>query len=69
MACIKNLLWILLRLHEAKTNETQSIPGWGGYVSFTGERPSQLMTIEYYPIISRPITEYYLVQECLRYSE
>jgi hypothetical protein len=38
-------------------------------VTHTGERPSQLTTIEYYPIISQPITEYDAVHECLRYSE
>lgn len=28
MACIKNLLWILVRLHEVKTTDPQTIPSW-----------------------------------------
>lgn len=63
-----NLLCVLVHLHVAKTS-TQTIPGWGGYISLTGEKPSRLTTIEYYPIISKPITEYETVQECLRYAK
>jgi len=60
-------LWILIRLHSA--TRTQGVPGWGGYVSLTGEVPSRLTTVGYYPIIPHPITDIRAVQECLRYSE
>lgn len=63
----KNFLWILIRLHCAKTG--QEVPGWGGHVSLTGEVPTRLTTIEYYPIIPHPITDIKAVAECLRYSE
>jgi len=38
-------------------------------VSLTGDVPSRLTTVEYYPIIPHPITDNKSVQECLRYSE
>jgi len=64
---LQNLLWILIRLHS--TREKQSVPGWGGYISFTGSVPERLTTIDYYPIIPQPITDIEAVAECLRYSE
>ncbi|KAK6184936.1 hypothetical protein SNE40_007284 [Patella caerulea] len=64
---LKNLLWILVRLHSAKTS--QNVPGWGGYVSKTGYAPSRLTTVEYYPIIPHAITDNKAVKECLRFSE
>ena len=44
-------------------------PGWGGFISMTGEPPHRLTTIGYYPVIHNPITEYKTVQECLRLAE
>ena len=64
---LKNLLWILIRLQGSKTE--QEVPGWGGYISLTGEVPYYLTTIYYYPIISQAITDYKTVQKCLSYSE
>lgn len=62
-----NLLWTILRLHSANTR--QQVPAWAGFVSLTGEKPLRTTTIDYYPVINCPITEYKAVQECLRYAE
>lgn len=55
-----NTLWSLLRHHN------KAIPGWSGYISLTGEVPTRLTTIAYYPVIYNPITDNKTVQECLR---
>ena len=59
------LLWMMLRL--SCNGSAQIIPGWSGFISITGKVPERLTTIEYYPVILHPITEYSTVQECLRY--
>ena len=41
----------------------------GGFISETGQVPKRLTTIDYYPIINCPITDYYTVQECLRITK
>ena len=64
---LKNMLWLLIRLHAVKTS--QVVPGWSGFVSLTGKVPPNLTTIEYYPIIQHPITEYKAVKECLSQAE
>jgi len=38
-------------------------------VSQTGEAPTKLTTIDYYPVINHPITDYKTVQECLRAAQ
>ena len=63
----KDMLWILVRLHSSKTE--QQLPGWSGFVSATGEKPKKKTTIDYYPVINCPITEYRAVKECLKLSE
>ena len=62
-----NLLWILLRLHASLAE--QDVPGWAGFVSLTGEKPERKTTVDYYPVIFSPITEYKTIQECLRQAE
>ena len=39
---MKNMLWLLLRLHCATPEHT--MPGWAGYVSSTGDVPHRLTT-------------------------
>ena len=63
----QNILWILARLHSA--SKGQEVSGWSGHISKTGDTPQKKTTIDYYPVINCPITEYRAVQECLRYSE
>ncbi len=62
-----NMLWTFTRLIGSDSN--QEVPGWSGYISVTGHRPSSTTTIDYYPVINSPITDYKTVQECLKYSE
>ncbi|KAL5014823.1 hypothetical protein ScPMuIL_000962 [Solemya velum] len=60
----RQLLWLLLRrLCE------HCVPGLGGFISQTGKAPERLTTIDYYPVIPNPITDYKTVQECLRHAE
>jgi hypothetical protein len=61
-----HLLWILLRL---KCQAQQEVPSWSGFLSLTGQIPPKLTTVDYYPVIASPITDYKTVQECLRYAE
>lgn len=62
----KHMLWIMMRI---LLENNQSIPVWSGFVSETGSAPTKLTTIDYYPVINYPITEYRTVQECLRVAE
>ena len=62
-----NFIWLLIR--TLSFQDEQQVPSWGGFVSLTGVEPTKLTTIDYYPVINHPITDYATVQECLRYSE
>ena len=66
-AAEKDMVWLFIRKDMSSVG--QIVPGWGGFVSVTGSRPMQLTTIDYYPVINRPITDYSTVQECLRVAE
>ncbi|KAL5013682.1 hypothetical protein ScPMuIL_007952 [Solemya velum] len=63
----KSILWLLIRIYSSAAN--QEVPGWTGFLSVTGSKPTKLTTVDYYPVINHPITEYRTVQECLRYAE
>lgn len=60
------IIWVLARMFH---QEQQAVPGWAGFMSLTGKLPNNLTTIDYYPVIPHPITEYKTVQECLKYAE
>ena len=64
---LTQLLWILARMDGSKTQ--QSVPGLTGFLSKIGTVPESLTSIDYYPVISNPITEYKTVQECMRFAE
>ena len=66
-AAEKDIVWLFMR--KDMSSAGQNVPGWGGFVSVTGSRPIQLTTIDYYPVINRPITDYSTVQECLCVAE
>ena len=66
-AAEKDIVWLFMR--KDMSSAGQNVPGWGGFVSVTGSRQIQLGTIDYYPVINRPITDYCIVQECLRVAE
>ena len=55
-AAEKDIVWLFMR--KDMSSAGQNVPGWGGFVSVTGSRPIQLTTIDYYPVINRPITGY-----------
>ena len=55
-------------LHMKTKILQQDIPGWTGFMPLTSIEPSSLTTIDYYPVITHPITDYKTVQECLNYA-
>lgn len=66
-ATMKHFLWVLIRTACSKSD--QQFPGWTGFITMTGRTPESLTTIDYYPVIPSPITDYKTVKECLRYAE
>lgn len=59
--------WLLCR--KACATGKQIVPAYGGFISATGKSPLKRTTIEYYPWIPEPITEYNVVKELLDKSE
>lgn len=62
-----SLHWILLRKYSSMSD--QEVPAWAGFISLCGQVPEKKTTLDYYPVIHHPITEYKTVQECLRLAE
>lgn len=60
-------IWLLCRYACAAGR--QKVPAFGGFVSATGNPPSKLSTIDYYPWIPEPITQYNVVKSLLKKSE
>ena len=60
-------IWILCR-HFCCSGK-QIFPALGGFISATGKPPKRKSTIDYYPSINEPITEYSTVKELLWMSE
>ncbi|XP_069107841.1 uncharacterized protein [Argopecten irradians] len=60
-------IWMLSRAMSSQ--DKQTIPGLGGFISCTGVPPQRKSTINYYVPINQPITQYEVVQELLRKSE
>ena len=58
---------MLVRKSSGETG--QELPGWARFVSVTWEVPSNVTTIDYYPVIKYPITEFDTIQECPRAAE
>ena len=65
---LESLIWVFLRLTTSE-NGIQVYPGWSGYISILGTSPTCLTTIDYYPVIPYPITDYSTVKETLRFAE
>ena len=63
-----SLVWLVVRYISCCAH-TQVLPGWAGFISLLGEKPTNLNIIDYFPIINQPITDNKTVQDCLRYSE
>ena len=64
----RNILWVFCRWLSS-SNSVQEVPGWSGFISVTGDTPTSTTTIDYYPVINNPITDYKTVQQCLEYAE
>ena len=61
-------VWFLARVigsHEEK----QLVPGFGGFVPATGNKPTSKSTIDFFSPINHPFTEYSTIKELLRQSE
>ena len=67
LSAVKEMTWLFLRKERSVFG--QEVAGWAGFISVTGVKPTKLSTIDYFPVINHPITEYRTVQECLRYAE
>ena len=65
-AQIQVIIWILSRIFNS---EDQTVPGWSGFISKLGNTPTRKTTIDYYPVIFSPITQYATVHECLKLAE
>ena len=65
-ASLKLMLHGLIRYH-ASTSGTVA-PNLSGYISAISQPPKRLTTIQYYPVVNHPITEYSTIRECLRIS-
>ncbi|KAG1682474.1 hypothetical protein GQR58_010998 [Nymphon striatum] len=67
--CIREYrLWCLMRM-ATSSKETQLVPGFGGFISATGKKPSRKSTIDYFNPINQPFTEYSVIRELLNRSE
>ena len=64
----RNILWVFCRWLSS-SNSVQEVPGWSGFISVTGDTPTSTTTIDYYPVINNPITDYKTVQQCLEYAD
>ena len=67
LSAVKEMTWLFLRKEMSAFG--QELAGWVGFVSVMGVQPTKLKTIDYFPVINHPITEYRTVLECLRYAE
>ncbi|KAG1682931.1 hypothetical protein GQR58_010461 [Nymphon striatum] len=67
--CIREYrLWCLMRM-ATSSKETQLVPGFGGFISATGKKPSRKSIIDYFNPINQPFTEYSVIRELLKRSE
>jgi len=61
-------VWLLARV-VGSSGEKQLVPGFGGFISATGIKPSRKSTIDYFTPINQPFTEFSVIKELLRRSE
>ena len=62
-AICKYMVWAIARFTSGINK--QKVPAFGGFVSKTGNVPKRLTTIDYYPMIHAPFTEYSTMKEIL----
>ena len=65
---LEGSIWVFLRATIAETG-LQCYPAWSGFVSLLGTPPIRPTTIDYYPVIPFPITDYATIAETLRFAE
>jgi len=69
LKCIQEYqVWSLARV-VGSSGEKQLMPGFGGFISATGVKPTQKTTIDYFTPINQPFTEVSVIKELLRRSE
>jgi len=56
-------VWLLCR--KVCSSGKQTVPALGGFLSATGKPPNRKSTIDYYPSINEPITEYNTIKQLL----
>ena len=56
----KYLIWTICR--EVCSTGKQKVPALSGFISKTGVVPERVSTIDYYPMINEPITEFKVVR-------
>ena len=61
-------IWSLSR-GGISSGERKVVPGFGGFISATGTKPSQKSTIDYFTPINQPFTDYLVIKELLIRSE
>ena len=67
--CIQEYrVWSLARV-VGSSGEKQLVPGFGGFISATGAKPTAKSAIDYFTPIDEPFTETSTVKELLRRSE
>ena len=66
--CLRNCVWSLARV-IGSGSDRQLVPGFGGFISATGIKPSRKSTIEYLTPINQNLTEYSVIKEVLKRSE
>jgi hypothetical protein len=67
--CINDYrVWLLARV-VGSSAQKQLVPGFGGFISSTGTKPSRKSTIDYFTPINQPFTEYGVIKELLKQSE
>ena len=61
-------IWSLSRV-VGSSGERQVVPGFGGFISATGTKPSRNSTIDYFTPINQPFKDYSVIKELLIPSE
>ena len=61
------MIWVLARAHAS--GKSQTLPGWGGWISVTGLGCQPHSKVDYMPPVNAPVTENATVQEILNISQ
>ena len=67
--CGLEMYWLWVICRDICSTGKQKVPALSGFISATGTAPQNVTTIDYYPMINEPITEYKVVREILHRCE